>query len=215
MAQMERRHTLAVRFFHWWNAVAIFALIFSGFYIHNPYGFFRWMFADMDAARKLHFIFMYCLAAGLIGRLYYAFATGDYKNFSPKKTDMANMIKLIKYYLFITDEEPDWGEKYNPGQKGMYAAFAPLALIQIYTGMILYWPANFAWWGNWIGGIKWIREVHYIVAWIFVYCVLAHIYLDFTEGIVNIYGMFTGLRPVKVHHAPAVHAPAEKVAVKG
>ncbi len=70
MAKMEYRHTRSVRLFHWWNAVSIFALIFSGFYIHNPYGFFRWMFADMDAARKVHFIFMYCLIAGLVGRLY-------------------------------------------------------------------------------------------------------------------------------------------------
>jgi Ni/Fe-hydrogenase 1 B-type cytochrome subunit len=213
---MEYRHTLAVRFFHWWDAVSIFALIFSGFYIHNPYGFFRWMFLDMNWARTVHFIFMYCLIAGLVGRLYYAFATGDYKNFSMGPKDMANMIKLVLYYLFITNEEPDWGGKYNPGQKGMYAAFAPLVLIQIYTGMILMWPANFAWWGGWLGGIKWVREVHYIVAWIFVYCVLAHMYLDFSEGMPGIVAMFTGIRPVKEHHrhvSPVVHR--EVKAAKG
>ncbi len=210
MAQMEQRHTLAGRFFHWWNAVAIFALIFSGFYIHNPYGFWKWMFPTFDSALRIHFIFMYCVIAGLIGRLYYAFATGDYKNFAPKKTDLPNLIKMIKYYSFISDEEPDWGEKYNPGQKGMYATFVPLLLIQIYTGLILYLPGSLSGWADWIGGVKWIRLVHYIVAWIFVYCVTAHIYLDFTEGIANIWGMFTGVRPVKVHHAHAV-AGAEAV----
>ena len=185
--------------FHWWNAVSIFALIFSGFYIHNPHGFFRWMFADMDAARKVHFIFMYCLIAGLVGRLYDAFATGDYKNFAMSKTDPVNMMKLMMYYLFISNEEPDFGEKYNPGQKGMYATFAPLVIIQIITGIMLYWPTTFATWAVFIGGFKWVREIHYIVAWIFVYCVAGHLYLDFTEGIDNIYGMFTGLRPVRVH----------------
>jgi Ni/Fe-hydrogenase 1 B-type cytochrome subunit len=205
---MEERQTLAVRFFHWWNAVSIFALIFSGFYIHNPYDWaVRWMFYDMDWARKVHFIFMYCVIAGLIGRLYYAFASGDYKNFSMGLKDGPNMLKLALYYLWITDEEPDWGGKYNPGQKGMYAAFAPLLLIQIYTGMILYWPAHFAWWGGWLGGIKWIREIHYIVAWVFVYCIVAHLYLDFSEGIANVVGMFTGKRPVHEHHhrEPLVH----------
>jgi Ni/Fe-hydrogenase 1 B-type cytochrome subunit len=208
---MEDRHTLAVRFFHWWDAVSILALIFSGFYIHNPYGFFRWMFYDLDTARKVHFIFMYCIIAGLVGRLYYAFATDDWKNFAMGPKDMANMLKLMLYYLFITNEEPDWGGKYNPGQKGMYAAFAPLLLIQIYTGMIMMWPGTFSSWALWLGGIKWIREVHYIVAWVFVYCVAAHLYLDFSEGWDNILGMFTGKRPVKVHHrhkSPLVHREA-------
>lgn len=218
MAQMEARHTLAVRFFHWWNAVSIFALIFSGFYIHNPDGFFRWMFVDMDAARKVHFVLMYAVAAGLIGRLYYAFATGDYKNFSPKKHDLANLVRMAKYYSFISDEEPEWGEKYNPGQKGMYAAFAPLLIIQILTGILLYWPGVFDNWAVWIGGLKWIRLIHYIVAWVFVYCVTAHVYLDFTEGIANIYGMLTGLRPVKSHAARAerpLGAAHEAKTVKG
>lgn len=144
----------------------------------------------------------------MVGRFYYAFATGDYKNFSMGPKDAANMIKLVLYYTFITDDEPDWDGKYNLGQKGMYAAFAPLVLIQIYTGMILMWPANFAWWGGWLGGIKWVREAHYIVAWIFVYCVLAHMYLDFSEGMDGIETMFTGIRPVKEHHrrvSPAKH----------
>jgi len=217
LAKLEPRHTLAVRFFHWWNAVSIFMLIFSGFYIHNPDGFFRFFFLDMDWARKVHFVFMYCVIAGLIGRLYYAFATGDYKNFAMRKADMGNMIKLMKYYLFVSDEEPDFGEKYNPGQKGMYSAFAPLLVIQIFTGIILYWPSVFASWDVWIGGAKWIRIIHYIVAWIFVYCVAGHMYLDFTEGMANIYGMFSGLRPVKSHASHGQQAPTVQgaKAVKG
>ncbi len=133
------------------------------------------------------------------------------------KRDPVNMIKLMMYYLFISDEEPDFGEKYNPGQKGMYATFAPLVIIQIITGVILYWPSTFAGWAVLIGGDKWVREIHYIVAWIFVFCVAGHLYLDFTEGIANIYGMFTGLRPVKVHAvhgAPAATVQGEK-AVRG
>jgi Ni/Fe-hydrogenase 1 B-type cytochrome subunit len=205
---MERRHPKAVRLFHWWNAISIFALIFSGFYIHNPYGFFRWMFGNMDAAREVHFIFAYCLVAGMIGRLYYAFVTGDYKNFAMGKKDPGNMIKLMMYYMFISDEEPDFGGKYNPGQKGMYASFVPLIIIQILTGMILYWPVTFAGWAIWIGGAKWIRLIHYIVCWIFVFFVAAHMYLDFSEGVPSIVAMFTGMRPVKAHHGHDEHAVA-------
>jgi len=44
-----------------------------------------------------------------------------------------------------------------------------------------------------------IRIIHYIVAWIFVYCIAAHLYLDFSEGIANIVGMITGYRPADFH----------------
>ena len=194
--------------------MSIFALIFSGFYIHNPYGFFRWMFDDMDAARKVHFIFMYCVIAGLVGRLYYAFASGDYKNFAMGQKDMANMLKLMLYYLFITDEEPDWGGKYNPGQKGMYAAFAPLLLIQIIhrddhdAGQAPFpvgRSGSAASSGSGRSTTSWPGSSSI--------CVAAHMYLDFTEGMRQHLGMFTGTRPVKVHHrheSPLVHRATVK-----
>ncbi|MGB9792036.1 MAG: Ni/Fe-hydrogenase, b-type cytochrome subunit [Thermacetogeniaceae bacterium] len=201
MSKMVYRHTLAVRFFHWWNAISIIMLILTGFYIHTPYGF--PIFPSMDVARKIHFIFMYAVIAGLVGRLYYAFISGDYKNFKPRLQDLPNMIKLMKYYLFLTDELPDWGEKYNPGQKMMYAGFVPLLIIQIITGFILYFPTALNHWAYAVGGMHIVRIIHYVVAWIFVYCVAAHIYLDFSEGIENIVGMITGYRPADFHERHA------------
>ncbi len=199
MKKMVYRHTLAVRFFHWWNCISIFMLLATGFYIHTPDGFWSYIFPSMDVARKLHFIFMYTVIAGLVGRLYYAFVTGDYKNFKPRFADIPNMFKLMKYYLFLSDELPDWGEKYNPGQKMMYAGFVPLLLIQIITGFILYMPTTLNSWAYWVGGANIVRIIHYAVAWIFVYCVAVHIYLDFSEGIANIKGMITGYRPADFH----------------
>lgn len=204
MTRKVLRHTLAVRFFHWWNAISIFMLILSGFYIHTPYGF--PIFPSMDVARKIHFIFMYAVIAGLVGRLYYAFSTGDYKNFKPRGIDIWNMYRLTKYYLFLSDELPDFGEKYNPGQKMMYVGFVPLLIIQIITGFILYCPTALDHWAVWLGGAVVVRMVHYAVAWIFVYCVMAHLYLDFTEGFENIVGMITGYRSADFHARHSRHS---------
>lgn len=172
-------------------------LALTGFYIHTPHGF--PIFPSMDIARKIHFICMYAVAAGVIGRLYYAFVTRDSKNFRLRSADFGNMIGLMKYYLFISDELPDFGEKYNPGQKMMYLAFVPLVIIQGFTGFILYWPTTFNHWATVFGGMHVMRIVHYIVAWIFVYCIAAHLYLDFSEGLANIAGMITGYRPKDFH----------------
>jgi len=62
------------------------------------------------------------------------FVTADSKNFRLRSADFGNMIGLMKYYLFISDELPDFGEKYNPGQKTMYLGFVPLIIIQGITG---------------------------------------------------------------------------------
>lgn len=198
MKPLEYRHTFLVRFFHWWNGIAMILLALSGFYIHTPLKFA--IFPSMDIARQIHFIFMYAVAAGVIGRIYYACASGDSKNFKLRFADFGNMIGLMKYYLFISDELPDFGEKYNPGQKSMYLTFVPLILIQGITGIILYWPTLFNHLGAFFGGAHVIRIVHYIVAWIFVYCIVVHLYLDFSEGWANIVGMITGHRPADFHH---------------
>lgn len=208
MRGLEYRHPGPVRFFHWWNAIAMILLGLSGFYIHTPHGF--PVFPSMDVARKIHFICMYAVAAGVIGRLYYAFVSRDYKNFRLRTADFGNMIKLMKYYLFISDELPDFGEKYNPGQKMMYFGFVPLIIIQGITGFILYWPTTFNHWAAAVGGMHVIRIIHYIVAWVFVYCVAAHLYLDFSEGWPSIMGMITGYRPADIHgHEKKRRADAE------
>ncbi|MDN5376272.1 MAG: Ni/Fe-hydrogenase 1 B-type cytochrome subunit, partial [Thermacetogenium sp.] len=116
------------------------------------------------------------------------------------------------------DELPDWGEKYNPGQKMMYAGFVPLLLIQIITGFILYFPTALNSWAYWVGGANIVRIIHYAVAWIFVYCVAVHIYLDFSEGIANIKGMITGYRPAdfhKQHQKKSVSPAGRGKAVEG
>ena len=81
----------------------------------------------------------------------------------------------------------------------MYLAFVPLIIIQGITGFILYWPTTFNHWAVVVGGMHVIRIIHYIIAWIFVYCIAAHLYLDFSEGWANIVGMITGYRPADFH----------------
>ena len=193
---LEYRHTRLVRFFHWWNGISMILLALSGFYIHFPDSF--PIFPSMDVARKIHFIFMYAVVR-VLSAVYYAFVSGDSKNFRPRRADFGNMIGLMKYYLFISDELPDFGEKYNPGQKMMYLGFVPLIIIQGITGFILYWPTTFNHWAAFVGGMHVIRIIHYIVAWVFVYCMAAHFYLDFSEGLANIAGMITGYRPADLH----------------
>lgn len=195
-SKMVLRHPLGVRIFHWWNMLAITMLILSGFYIHAPLDF--RLFSKMDTARAIHFVCMWALIFGAIGRVWYALYTKDYKNVWFKLRDIKDFPSLIKYYLFIKNTHPDYG-KYNPGQKLMYSGLLFLVLIQVITGFILYYPTALSSWAYALGGPLVVRLIHYCVTWIFVLCIMVHVYLDVAEGLPILFSMFTGKIPEDFH----------------
>lgn len=196
--KMEDRHSIWIRIFHWSNMISITLLVLTGFYIHAPLSF--RLFTNMESARLLHFCMAYLLCFGVIGRVYYGAVTGDGKNvIFDIKTDLGKFPSMIKYYLFMTDSHPYYG-KYNPGQKMMYTGLLFMAILQAITGFIMYKPNMFMWLGGFLGGYIAVRIIHYIITWVFVLAVFAHIYLDITEGIPVLLSMFTGKIPADFDH---------------
>ena len=196
--QMEVRHSIWLRLFHWINMIAITMLILTGFYIHAPQVF--KLFGSMNTARTIHFIMAYLLCFGVVGRVYYAIVADDAKNvvYEPIN-DTKKLPSMIKYYLFLADDHPFYG-KYNPGQKGMYTGVLVMALLMIFTGFIMYKPMTFGFMTGWLGGYLVVRIIHYAITWILVLCILAHLYLDIAEGIPILKSMFTGTIPTDFHH---------------
>jgi len=198
--QMEDRHSIWIRIFHWSNMIAITMLTLTGFYIHAPQTF--RLFSNMDTPRTLHFAMAYVLLFGVIGRVYYAIVAKDAHNlvFRPVR-DTLWMPSLIKYYLFMTDEHPYYG-KYNPGQRGMYTGLLVFVIIMVMTGFVMYKPNTFMFMSGWFGGYITARLIHYVLTWIILLCVMVHLYLDFAEGLPGIKSIFTGKIPVGFHHGP-------------
>ena len=194
--KMILRHSAAIRVFHWANMISITLLILTGFYIHSPLKF--TLFSSMDTARTIHFIFMYVLMFSTAGRVWYAIYTKDYRNVWFRLRDFKDFGSLTKYYLFISNKHPDYG-KYNPGQKLMYTGVLFMIIIQVITGFILYMPGPLAGWAYALGGPLVIRMIHYCVTWLFVLCILVHVYLDVAEGIPVLKSMFSGKIPEDFH----------------
>lgn len=196
--QMEVRHSIWIRLFHWINMIAITMLILTGFYIHAPQSF--RLFSNMDIARSIHFIMAYVLCISYVCRIYYAFVADDAKNiiYDPIK-DTKKMPSMIKYYLFLEDDHPFYG-KYNPGQKGMYTGLIFMVLVMAITGFIMYKPLTFGFMAGWLGGFLVVRMIHYIFTWLFVLCILVHLYLDIAEGLPVLKSIFTGKIPADFHH---------------
>lgn len=196
--KMEERHSIWIRVFHWINMIAITMLILTGFYIHAPESF--RLFNSMTTARTIHFCMAYLLCFGVVGRMYYMIAANDTKNLIYEPiNDTKKLPSMLKYYMFLADDHPYYG-KYNPGQKGMYTGVFAMAIIMIITGFILYKPLTFGFMAGWLGGFLVVRIIHYVITWIFVLCILAHVYLDVAEGIQILKSMFTGKIPADFHH---------------
>jgi len=194
--KMILRHPLAIRVLHWWNMIAITMLVLTGFYIHAPLQF--KLFSSMDTARTIHFIMMWALIWGVIARVWYGLYTKDYKNIWFRLSDIRKFWSLILYYTFIKKTHPNYG-KYNPGQKLMYTGVLFMAIIQVITGFILYYPTGLGTWAYALGGPTIVRMIHYAITWLFVYSVAVHVYLDLAEGLPVLYSMFTGKIPADFH----------------
>lgn len=209
--KMILRHPLAIRFWHWWNVVAMFALGLSGFYIHAPLTF--KLFSTMDTARTIHFVAMWMLAWGIVYRVFYAIYTKDYKNVVFRLRDFKDFWSLTLYYLFIKNTHPDYG-KYNPGQKLMYTFIPIFAIVQGITGFIMYWPNTFNGLAYALGGFIVIRMIHYCVTWIFVLMFLVHFYLDMAEGLPVLWSMIHGKIPADFHADIKTPRPEPKKAAE-
>lgn len=174
------KHTVTTRIMHGIHLISMILLILSGFYIYAPDAF--RIFPSMDAARYVHFIFMYLIVWTMVYKFYYAIVTGEIKELIFTWSDLKELPKLIKHYTFGTfvgHKKPEWG-KYNPGQKMLYTAWPALLILQALTGFGLYFTGTFSIFNNFLGGLGNLRAWHLIIAWLFTITTVAHAYLGST-----------------------------------
>jgi len=174
------KHTIITRIMHAVHLISMIMLIFSGFFIYAPSVF--KIFPSMDAARYVHFIFMYFIGWTLVYKFYYSIVTGEIKELIFTWKDAKELPGLIKHYtygIFVGHKKKDWG-KYNPGQKLLYTAWPALLIVQGITGMALYFVGTFAVFNSFMGGLANIRAWHFIISWLFTITTVAHIYLGST-----------------------------------
>jgi len=195
------------KFMHFQHVFSMIVLALTGLYIRFP-GF---IFGGWDNARTFmryaHYVAMIVVTINLIWRLWYAFASArrDYREFAITKQDVVTAPKVILYYIFVKPSKPHLG-KYNIMQKAVYIAFAPMLIIQAYTGFAL--VTNPFLFGEsprfWLLGgflpfvesvdlIGWYARIaHYILNWLFIMFTTIHVYLSVSEdfpAFLNFFGL--------------------------
>lgn len=187
---MEKRyykHDIFERVTHWVMAASVFALIGSGLNVRYP-GCIPW--GDMNSSRFVHFVAMYALIFSWMAHIYHTVVMERAEElFCPK--DLRKIPGVIKYYLFLSDEMPPY-PKYNPLQKLMYNGLWLMILVQVATGLILYWPARFMGAADLLGGLMAVRILHDFMTYVFISFIIAHVYLVLVEDIRGLWAMVHG-----------------------
>jgi len=183
---VREEHPLPAMIMHWVHLVSMAVLIFTGFYIQNPF-----FAGSMGLMRDLHFLFMYVLIITAVVRVYWAFfgagssshgsrrRVRDYKHFGYERENRGTFWPTVQYYLFLR-KRPPAGAKFNSLQKGTYMFWLLLIVLQAITGFAIFTPTQnfFQPLTYAVGGMMAMRAYHYLIMWLFIVTVALHIYLS-------------------------------------
>lgn len=183
------------RFFHWSQMFLLGTGIITGIYLGNPII----CLIPMRTVRYIHITVNVILSALVLTRIYFAFATGDSRNFTFHRGDGKKLVQLMRYYLFLARDLPYEESKYNIGQRVIYVSWVFAWFFHSITGLILASPAASVsvQAAVYFGGLQTIRFVRYLLAVYFVVTIIVHIYLSITSDPAKLQAMFSGYVRVK------------------
>ncbi len=180
-----------VRFTHWINALCLFILSFTGYYIAYPF-----IYAVstqqyiMGTMRFIHFVSGYVLLMGVIIRIYWLFAGNQYASWRAivplTGKQWTEMGEAAKFYLFIS-KKPPYSIGHAPLASICYLVVMFLFLFEIFSGFALYSQSHLHNFfltilGGWllsIMNVQTIRLWHHLVMYFLLVFTLFHVYMGF------------------------------------
>ena len=159
-------HPLAVRIAHWVNALAILAMVLSGWRIYNADPLFAFAFPDdwtlggwLAGALQWHFASMWLLFANGAAYLAYGIASGHFRRkllpFAPRDA-LRDALDLLRLRLRHDDLSI-----YNAAQRAAYLGVLVLIVLLVLSGLVLWKPVQFYALGALMGDYEGARYVHF------------------------------------------------------
>ena len=167
VARLQKKHPLAIRWFHWVNFPVLFVMIWSGVLIYWANDVFRiglgshtlFHFFPPKFYEKFHleqrlaegmawpFVFMWIfMLNGLLYVLYTAFS-GEWKHLLPNRSTLREAIQVVLHDLKIR-KAPLPRAKFNGAQRIAYTGIVFMGFGSLVTGLAIYKPIQFAWLTN-------------------------------------------------------------------
>ena len=212
LKRIEKKHPLAIRWFHWINFPVLTIMIWSGLLIYwasdvyhiGPIHLFPdWFYEKLNIGHRLstgmawHFLFMWFFGInGLLYVLYTAFS-GEWRYLVPNRASFKESIQVVLHDLHLSKREPP-RRKFNGAQQIAYSSIILMGAGSLLTGFAIYKPIQIAWLTALCGGYQTARFLHF---WLMMgYCgfFVIHIGQVVKTGWNNFRAMITGYEVIEV-----------------
>ncbi|MDQ6800215.1 MAG: cytochrome b/b6 domain-containing protein [Acidobacteriota bacterium] len=212
MKDLEKKHPLAIRWFHWINFPLLAVMVWSGLLIYwaNPVyrvGFGNHTLLKMTVAQKtyekanlafrlaeglsLHFFFMWFFAINGILYVLYTMFSGEWRYLFPDRNSWVEAIQVTLHDLHLRKEPPPQA-KYNAAQRISYTLIIVMGLGSLVTGLAIYKPVQFGWLTFLCGGYQMARFFHFWITVGYVFFFVVHVGQVIKTGWNNFRAMIIG-----------------------
>jgi len=178
--EMTKVHPLIVRIAHWLNALAVLIMITSGWKIYNADPQFDFKFPDevalggwLAGALQWHFAAMWLFVLNGIVYVTYGILFGHFRRkllpISPLAV-LRDVAAALRGKLGHDDLTV-----YNAAQRAAYLALILLLIVLVLTGLVLWKPVQFYWFGQFLGDYEGARLLHFFAMAGVAFIVVVHI----------------------------------------
>jgi thiosulfate reductase cytochrome b subunit len=173
-------HPLVVRLCHWLNVLAVLIMITSGWAIYNASPLFGFEFPYgitlggwLAGALQWHFAGMWLFVLNGLVYVLYGIFSGHFRRkllpISPVQV-LKNIGDAFRGKLAHEDLSV-----YNAAQRAAYAGLVLLLVLLVATGLVLWKPVQFYWYGQFLGDYEGARYLHFFAMAAVAAIVLIHV----------------------------------------
>jgi thiosulfate reductase cytochrome b subunit len=173
-------HPLIVRITHWINALAILAMVTSGWQIYNASPLFPFRFPReitlggwLAGGIQWHFAAMWLLVINGIVYVTYGIVSGHFRRKLFPITPSA-VLRDVKDALRGKLAHEDL-TMYNAAQRTAYVTILLCLAVLVVTGLVIWKPVQFYAIGRFIGDYEGARFIHFCAMALMVFIVVVHI----------------------------------------
>jgi thiosulfate reductase cytochrome b subunit len=164
--EVVKVHPLVVRIAHWINVLAVLTMIMSGWRIYNADPLFRFSFPDeltlggwLAGALQWHFAAMWLFVVNGIVYVAYGIVSGHFRR---KLLPLSPLGVLRDVGAALRGRlSHDDLTVYNAAQRAAYLALIILLMVLVLTGLVLWKPVQFYWYGQYMGDYEGARYLHF------------------------------------------------------
>jgi thiosulfate reductase cytochrome b subunit len=221
MSRLEKKHPLAIRWFHWISFPLLSLMIWSGLMIYWANDIYRigWgnvtlfhFFPDpflpaLNLAQRLpegmalHFFFMWLFAFNGIVYVLFLLISGEWRYVVPDRTSFRDALLVTLYDLHLRKSLPPQS-KYNGAQRIAYTGVILMGAGSLVTGLAIYKPVQLAWLTTLLGGYEWARWEHFWLMLGFLQFFVVHVVQVIRAGWDNFRSMVAGYSLIPSEEPP-------------